>query len=129
MASFRIITNNPLVKEKFGTVYDVEYEDVSYKEILLQVRAYIQSGHALLTHPLSGSIKPNETPYKSVMIAAAAGTAADAESEGLIENSILSYETFTHPERIVPAAVAADYQYVDFTLIAGAVESASRLGH
>lgn len=128
MASFRIITNNPLVKEKYGTVYNVEYEDVSYKEILLQVRTYIQSGHVLLTHPLSGSIKPNETPYKSVMIAAAAGPAADAESEVLIENSILSYETFTHPERIVSAAVAADYQYVDFTLIAGAVESASRLG-
>ena len=64
---FLIITNNTLVKEKLGENYHVEYEDLSYEDTLRKVRDRVYLGHKLLTHPLSGSVKPNETPYKSVM--------------------------------------------------------------
>lgn len=65
---FFILTNNPLVQEKLGTDYTVQYEEISYEDVLRKVRDYIHGGHELLTHPLSGSVKPNETPYKSVML-------------------------------------------------------------
>lgn len=60
---FMIITNNPLVKEKLGEDYHVEYEELSYEDTLKKVQKMIFQGYRLLTHPLSGSVKPNETPY------------------------------------------------------------------
>ena len=64
----KVITNNPLVKERLSNKIDVEYYDVEYISLLIKVRDKIHIGHKLLSHPLSGSIKPNETPYKSVII-------------------------------------------------------------
>ena len=62
-----IITNNPLVKEKYVDK-EVEFYDKKYQEILQIVKNKIALGHKMLTHPLSGSVKPKETPYKSIMI-------------------------------------------------------------
>ena len=56
-ADFIILTNNPLIVEKLGQEYSVEYEDISYEDTLKKVREYIYKGHELLTHPLSGSVK------------------------------------------------------------------------
>ena len=33
-----IITNNPLIKETCGSSYTVDYEDISYDEILIKIR-------------------------------------------------------------------------------------------
>lgn len=63
--SYVIVTNNPLVLERLGDTHNVEYEDISYESVLERVRDKIHLGHTLLSHPLSGSVKPNETPYLS----------------------------------------------------------------
>jgi len=39
-----------------------------YEEVLLEVRNRIHAGHRMITHPLAGSIKPYETPYRTVVI-------------------------------------------------------------
>jgi hypothetical protein len=36
--------------------------------VLLTVRDHIHSGARLLTHPQAGSVKPYETPYRSVLV-------------------------------------------------------------
>ena len=68
---FRILTNNPLVPacmEGRG-LYTIEFHpEKSYREILVMARDKVYAGHTLYTHPLSGSVKPNETPYKSVIV-------------------------------------------------------------
>lgn len=38
---FMIITNNPLVKEKLGEDYHVEYEELSYEDTLKKVQKMI----------------------------------------------------------------------------------------
>lgn len=63
-----IITNNPVVFKKISDRYPVIYKDVSYGDILKEVRDRVHMGCRLLSHPLSGSVKPNETPYKSIMV-------------------------------------------------------------
>ena len=63
-----VVTNNPLVLDKLQETHEVMYREVSYEELLKEVRDRIHEGHLLLTHPLSGSVKPKETPYKSVLI-------------------------------------------------------------
>ena len=65
---FIIITNNPRVQREYGDKYCIAYQECSFDEILYTVRDKVHKGHKLLTHPLSGSVKPNETPYKSIMI-------------------------------------------------------------
>ena len=123
-AKFKIITNNPLVSKEIGSEYPVEYYDMSYEEVLKKVRDYIYKGHALLSHPLSGSVKPNETPYKSVMVSAEAAQ-TDFQSVEIIEKAIETCLKFTpRPVKYKPE-VYEDFQMVDKTLIESAIPSAT----
>ena len=63
-----IITNNVLSKEGFEKTADVLFVEGSLMDVMKTARDYVHKGHRLLTHPLMGSIKPNETPYKTIAI-------------------------------------------------------------
>lgn len=62
-----LITNNDRVydkyKDKLACIYTKDYEDT-----LIKVRDYVYEKHQLLTHPQASSLKPNQTPYRSVLI-------------------------------------------------------------
>jgi len=115
-----LVTNNPLVDSVYRNEVRVEYNDESLKSLLIRVRDYIHSGYCLLTHPLSGSVKPNETPYKSVMISERSeGT--DMRSVQIIEESLLAIQKFEPvciPENCLP-----DLQIIDLALIGPALEN------
>ena len=64
----QIVTNNPLVKRCMEDWYAVTYRDVGHREVLIWARDLIYAGYRLYTHPVSGSVKPNETPYKSLVV-------------------------------------------------------------
>ena len=74
-----IVTNNPLVKEKIGKSYNIDFVDGGNLNVMEKLRDMIHKGSKLLTHPLSGSVKPGQTPYKSVMIHIVEGD-VDADS-------------------------------------------------
>ena len=59
-----IVTNNPLVLKEMEHRYSIIYKETTFDGILEQIRDLIHKGYRLLTHPLSGSVKPGETPYK-----------------------------------------------------------------
>ena len=124
MAKFFIITNNELVRDKYSGQYDVEFHAVKYTEILRMVRDYVHAGHKLLTHPLAGSIKPNETPYKTVFLTKAKGT-LDSESLRIIEDCIVACRKFGK-ERFptMPEAMREDFRYIDCSLTDNAIVSA-----
>lgn len=124
MNKFIIITNNPLVKEKLGDEFNVEYHDISYEDILRTVRDRIYKGHELLTHPLSGSVKPNETPYKSIMISEDI-RGLDAKQMKIIEFAIQSCSKFQFKSDKYAPEVYEDFQVVDYTLISSALPSAT----
>ena len=115
----KLITNNPVVKNRLGERYDVEYHDASYLDILTLARDYIHQGHKLLTHPLSGSVKPKETPYKSIVISYAAGK-LDVQSLSIIEESIACVGRFV--DRDIPESALKDFMEIDCSLIASACE-------
>ena len=125
MMKFQILTNNPRVRERLGNIYDIQYKDISYKEVLLEVRSKVQSGYQLLSHPLSGSVKPNETPYKSVMISGTAQPSVDTESEIIIENCIMACEKFPDMHRYCTPEILEDFQLIDYNLIDSAISSAT----
>ena len=121
--NYRIITNNPLVLDRLKETHDVVYREISYEEILREVRDRIHEGHILLSHPLSGSVKPNETPYKSIMISEGKGE-IDEASLKLIENAIQACRKFIFKSDLYEASVYDDFQIIDLTLSESGMASA-----
>ena len=117
-----IVTNNPLVRDTYVDK-DVEFYEIKYEEILQTVKSKIAEGHKILTHPLSGSVKPKETPYKSIMISKEKFK-LDLESLEIIENAIATCAKFKERSDKWTAQVLKDFQLVDFTLIDSAIDSA-----
>ncbi|RKW31698.1 MAG: GrdX protein, partial [Lachnoanaerobaculum sp.] len=47
-----IVTNNPMVRERYSQQYDLKYEETSFVGVLKQVRDLVHRGYRLLKHPL-----------------------------------------------------------------------------
>lgn len=126
-----IITNNKLVSEKYGdlkvhkNLSEVRFfEEKTFLEILEYVRDLVHAGHKLLTHPLTGSIKPYETPYKSVIVSKDA-TEMDFDSLSVIENSIEVTRKFLndYKPRDLNEKHHNDFKTIDRHLIDSGIES------
>ncbi|MCL2427328.1 MAG: GrdX family protein [Oscillospiraceae bacterium] len=115
-----LVTNNPLVKAQLEDSISVEYIETDLLAVLTYVRDLVHKGHRLLTHPLSGSIKPNETIYKSVIITGNPGN-LDVQSVSIIGESILTVQKF--PKRQFTDEYLSDMQTVDLSLIKSALPS------
>jgi len=108
-----------LAKNRLSGIFDIEYHNITYLEILIMVRDYIHKGHKLLTHPLSGSVKPKETPFKSIVISANPGS-LDIESLSIIEESIDCTHKFIHHN--LPSSMLKDFMEIDCSLIESAIK-------
>lgn len=118
-----IITNNIMVLEQLKNKYEIVYMECSLMDVLKAVRDRIHGGARLLTHPLSGSIKPNETPYKTVLISKSNGKTIDVDSLEIIENSIHTAEKLIG-QRGTPKwteKLLEDFRLIDFDLIYHAI--------
>ncbi len=115
-----IITNNKLVYEKYKDSHHIVYdENYSYLDILEYARNKVHEGHILTTHPLSGSIKPNETPYKTLMISKDKKGTVDFNSLSIIEDSIATAKKFIEnkPTPKWTERILDDFRVIDFSLI------------
>ena len=119
-SKYRIITNNPLSLRCIPDYYQIEYRECSYREILVTVRDLVYAGHRLYTHPLSGSVKPNETPYKSVVISKSPLGMDLGEAE-IMSNSLVTFDKFTPKKIPLTEQVLRDFQLIDYTLLCGAL--------
>ncbi|MDD2215082.1 MAG: GrdX family protein [Eubacteriales bacterium] len=90
-----VITNNNRVFDRYMDRMDVMLlEEGSYLDVLNQAAELIQKGARLLMHPLDGSKKPNQTPYKSILLGMDEDESQiDEKSVKLIETSIRVVET------------------------------------
>lgn len=120
-----LITNNPMVVEKYKEKMDITFlNENNYIDMLLAVRNKIHEGHKMLTHPLSGSVKPNETPYKSVLISKDKDS-IDMDSLQMIEGSIDVTKKFLNIKKTPEwnPKILGDFQLIDYFLIKGAIDS------
>lgn len=114
-----IITNNPMAKDNFNQKYKVEFIEENVMEVYKKVRDYVHKGHRVLTHPLMSSIKPNEIPYRTVIISKNADNTIDDFSLNIIEESISALEKFLR-DFSVPnwnERVLEDFKLIDYDLI------------
>lgn len=115
-----IITNNPLIKKHYKNETMVEEE--TYLNVLETARDYIHQGHRLLTHPLAGSVKPNQNPYRTVLVSKDVKK-LDFNSLSLIENAIKVAKKMLD-EKDIPKwsqSIKEDFQFVDKSLIDNAI--------
>jgi hypothetical protein len=114
-----IVTNNPLSKEKFEIKYKVVFIEGNMMDILKKVRNNIHEGHKLLTHPLMSSVKPNETPYRTICISKEKLFEVDLQSLSIIEESILTTEKFLNDFKTPQwnEKILLDFQLIDYDLI------------
>jgi hypothetical protein len=117
-----IVTNNALSLSEFSKNNEVVFVEGSLLDVLRRVRDYVHLGHKLLTHPLMGSIKPNQTPYKTVAISSNSASSVDLDSLMFIENSLETAERLIKDKqlRLWPEKVLEDYRLIDFDLISNA---------
>jgi hypothetical protein len=117
-----ILTNNELVRKILGKQYEIAFfGECSYRDILIKTRDLVYAGHRLYTHPLAGSVKPNETPYRSVAVSKSAPGMDAAEAE-IIANAIVTYDKFTPRGRVLTEQVRGDFRLIDYTLLCGALD-------
>ncbi len=114
-----IITNNKLVHQGYYEKVETLFlGDFTYLQVLELVRDKIHKGHKLLTHPLSGSVKPNETPFKSIIISKKQNVMSFADLS-IIEESIASAKRFMG-NQVTPAwseKILNDFRIIDLSLI------------
>ena len=125
-----LVTNNLLVFQSYQDKIKVDFlEKGTYLDVLIRVRDYVQKGYRLETHPMAGSIKPNQTPYRSVLISDGKTDAGElCEFELMIEDAVLMTRQFLKG-RPVPSwepQIQKDFMEVDLDLIGGAVDTIVR---
>ena len=118
---YHILTNNPMaariLKDRFSTEY---LPEATLREILVLARDRVYGGHILYTHPLAGSVKPNETPYKSVVISRKT-VGFDPEQGLIMENAIAVCDKFPNREKVTDRKVLEDLQLIDYTLLCSGI--------
>jgi len=111
----RCITNNPLAKEIYP---ECEFHEVSVVELFRIAKQLVEGGHALLSHPLYGNIRPDVGPYKSVVLELAVRP-VDQFSLQQITSSIAYTEELCamHAPLIWDEEARQDFKEVDISIL------------
>lgn len=144
---YMIITNNPLVAERWPR--ETELVAGAPDAVYRAARNMVHGGHRLLTHPLAGSVKPNESPYRSVIVTRDPRPTVDFASLRLMEAALSALDKlvassglrYAHARAAAPSAPGAphapasaasvqlppeldmDYRTIDAGLMESAIQS------
>ena len=124
MSTIRCITNNPMMLDKGFT--SLEYHDTDVLGLFNLILPDVAAGFRLLSHPLSGSIRPDITPYKTVLLSGSPGP-VDEFSLQLINKAVRYAESLyklraTPLYKLCSEAARKDFQFIDMCLIEQALE-------
>ena len=125
MANFIILTNNPMVTSSYSEF--CEFHDKTVEGIFIVCRDMIHKGSTLINHPLSGSVKPNISPYRSLIISIAnpkSTVKTDFQSLQLIEDALLTLKKLGIRDNMqYNESVIEDFQVIDLDLLNSAMQS------
>lgn len=112
------VTNNDRVMEKYQDSAKEVLLLEDYRDVLVKARDLIYAGHKLLTHPQASSLKPNQTPYRTILLYGEK-EALDNDAVMLIEKAIEAFDKW-QDIRKTPAyepKIANDYKTIDLSMI------------
>jgi hypothetical protein len=129
-----VITNNPkvenyIIEQNLGCRYQIARIEGYVEDVLSEVRALCHKNHKLLTHPLTGSIKPNYTPYKTVVLDTLSSQVIDFTSVMLAESCLDKTMAMLadRPRPCCTAGFAEDFAVIDLDLFKSFLISAHEL--
>ncbi len=116
-----VVTNNASV----NLLEQDQFVEGTLLDVLRRCRDLVHLGHQLISHPLVSSVKPNETPYKSVVLTKRGGSQVDFQSLSIIEASLQTAERMLgeRPLCAYPERVLHDFQFIDRDLLETALAS------
>ncbi|WP_101772709.1 GrdX family protein [Peptostreptococcus faecalis] len=116
-----LLTNNAKFLDEERNLFvkkiTLEFLEEDYIGVLKEARKLIHQGFELLTHPLYGSIKPNETLYRSLVLKE--GKEVDVMSLNIIEDSINTATKFIE-NKSTPQwtnEIKEDFKLIDYDII------------
>ena len=123
-----LVTNNPKALEvyKNSETVGVEFlENGTYLEVLEKVRDRVYSGWHLLSHPQASNLKPNQSPYKTVLISDRIEADEFERDVEYIEMALHNYAKLTRG--MIPPAwrekVLPDFMTIDLDVVESALNS------
>lgn len=120
-----LITNNRKVVEQWKNNKEIvllQLDSPNILDVLYRARDLIHKGHWLLTHPFTGSLKPNENPYKSILVSGEVQQ-LNLDHVATIEQCISSAQG-SLKKKPLPAyseKVLSDYRLIDHDLISNGI--------
>lgn len=115
-----LVTNNPDVRDKYEDKMTVIFVE-GYENVLIKVRDLVYDRHILLTHPQASSLKPNQTPYRSVMVYPTDEKTKDNTNDILLIEKCI--EVYRQWQDIAPSpagyaeGVDKDFRTIDLSVI------------
>jgi len=113
---YTLLTNNPLAARRLDGRFLVDFRDGGYLDILVAARDMVHLGARLISHPLSSSLKPNETPYKSIVIDVGHG-ANHMQSIIIIEEAIAVCKKFPKLGWELDESILRDFMEIDCAIV------------
>ncbi len=116
--SYICLTNNPAMKDH---AISVELIRSSSLDVLKRARSLVHDGWELLSSPFYGNFKPNQQPYRTLLLRKKNGGGAsyDIQSISLIEDAVRFYES---SHKIMSTGeldenIEKDFRYLDIVLM------------
>ncbi|NMA54694.1 MAG: hypothetical protein GX952_02025 [Firmicutes bacterium] len=120
---FVVLTNNPLVLRQYDELKLVPV-DGDAEEVYIKARNLVHKGHRLLSHPLSGNIKPGLAPYRTIVLTEEADRTVDLDSLNYMSAALEAVQrTGRRAAETIPAAILNDYAAVDLSIFESALLS------
>ncbi len=120
MKDIVIVTNNPRLPS--GEYENIEIEKKkNLKDVLRHSRDLVHRGAELITHPLAGSLKPWQNPYRSIGLARR--EKMDQNSLEIMENVLERYRSFdrdgrrSRDQKETSENLKEDYSRIDLEFI------------
>ena len=117
----KLLTNNPKFLNYQNKKIKIKYYETNYFEILKKTRDLVHKNYEILTHPLYGSIKPNETLYRSIVVQKSDSLSINSLS--LISEAIDTFMKFKNNKEtpLWSEKIKEDFSVIDFDLITNAI--------
>jgi len=120
-----LVTNNPCFQQSVD-LSRLQLLCGTSLDVLIVVRDSIHLGSDLLTHPLYGNLRPNQQPFRSILLRNSAqkdrnfGASTYLDSISTIEEAVLLYRSYGNRLQVpgsLPDAMREDYAFVDSELM------------
>ena len=125
---FVLVTNNPkaLIRYQDHPAIGVEYlEGQGFLDVLVRVRDLVHGGFHLMSHPQASNLKPNQCPYKTVLVSCGREAQPFDRDVEMIESAIAAVKKFTKGMEppVWTEKALRDFETIDLSVVESALNS------